>query len=150
MSRALSRRQAEGEGSAVGASSPKAAAAAAPLIFRGLVLSLALSALSFLFFRHLGSLIALFEGKGGIFSAVFGQLRTARILPPLLSGWALAMLLLLLLRRLPRRVRSLCAVLGGILLFLLILLLTRVNGILSFSVIRSLIRNLTHGLPDVL
>lgn len=58
------------------------------MIVRSFLLSIIFWAIIYFLLRFLGPIISVFEGNGGKIAAVFGQLRTAKIMPPIFLTWA--------------------------------------------------------------
>ena len=113
-------------------------------------LSLALTAIAVLcaqlLLRNLGPLLSF----DGIFSAIFAQIATADMTSPMLPVLVLSAATAILLHRLwqKKRMRFVTALFGvllWLLLFLLSILLTRVNGIRFCDVLFSLLDVLQKG-----
>lgn len=79
------------------------------------------------------------------FSAIFAQIAAAPMRPPLLLALALALAAAATTARLGRGWQIALAVVGGLLLWLLCLALTRVNGVYFGDVLRTLIPLLAGG-----
>ena len=126
-----------------------------PRFLMTVLLSLLLTAaevvLVVLFIRNLGSLILAAAGDE-TFAHIFGQLSSARIVPPffLPFGLWLAFLLYVYRRGCSATRVILLAVPLGLLLLIYILFFANVNGVWFGSVIVSLLRYASHGLFDVL
>lgn len=120
-------------------------------VLLALLLTAAELVLAVLLIRNLGGMIRLVTGAETL-AQIFGQLRSARIVPPVFLPLGLWLIFCLSSARSgwSRKRTLLLALPLGLLLFACVLCFSVVNGVRFGSVLLSLIRYASRGLFDVL
>lgn len=128
----------------------------AAMLLKAGLLSLLESILAVLLLKFSGTIIGLFAGKTNDFALIFGQLRHQFILPPFVLTFAVWAFCFAIRDWVPKKksqkthktsaLSVVIFVFLGILIFLLTLLLTSVNGVLFGRVLKSLFGYIQNGL----